>query len=287
MSTSSEAGPGVARRRGGGARRLVIKFGGTSLGSPARIRRAAARVRAHVERGFAVVVVVSATGRTTDRILAWLRAVDPAGPEPREADRALATGETLSAALFTAALAAEGVQGRSLSGGEAGLLAAGPFGDARIAGVVPARLLALLAEEVVPVVAGFQARSEDGETRTLGRGGSDTSAVAIAGALGAACHIVTDVDGVYDRDPRLHGGAIPFRSLTHDALVGLTRAGASVVHPDAAALARDGRIPLRIHHYRAPLSGGGTRVLPDPASPRAGRAAEREAACPAPGGGDQ
>jgi aspartate kinase len=254
------------------ARPLVIKFGGTSLGTPGRIRRAARRVRAHVERGRQVVVVVSATGYTTDRIARWLSAVDRVGrPEPREADRALATGEALSAALFAAALAGEGVPGRSLDGGEAGILAEGGFCGARIARVDPGRLLELLGQEIVPVVTGFQAVRADGEVVTLGRGGSDTSAVAIAVALRAECHIVTDVDGVYDRDPRVHPGAFPFRTLTHAALVGLARAGARVIHGQAAERAAEAGIPLRIHHYRAGLAGGGTYV---PAAQSPGPAVE-------------
>lgn len=245
------------------AETLVLKFGGTSLGSATRLLRAAERVRAHVGAGRRVVAVVSAVGGTTDRIVRRLAAVSAQGqPDAREADRALATGEDLSAALLAAALAGLGVPARSLRGGEAGVRAEGGFCGGRIAAVDPAPLRALLDAGVVPVVSGFQGVREDGETLTLGRGGSDTSAVAIAAALGPVpCHIVTDVDAVYDADPRTDASARPFARLSHRALLGLTQDGARVVHPEAARLALVGGVPLRVYGFRAPLSGrGGTRV---------------------------
>jgi aspartate kinase len=245
---------------------LVLKFGGTSLGSPARVRRAARRVAAHVRRGRRVAVVVSARGAGTDRIVQLLRAVSPGAPvDGREADRALATGEDLSAALLAAALAGLGVPARSLRGGEAGVGAEGGFCGGRIDDVDPFPLRALLAAGTVPVVSGFQAQRDDGETVTLGRGGSDTSAVAIAAALGAECHIVTDVDAVYDRDPRTHADARPIGEIDPVALVVLAEGGATVVHPEAARLARAHRVPLRVYSFRAPLSGrGGTTVREAP-----------------------
>lgn len=239
---------------------LVIKFGGTSLGTPARVFRAAARIRAHARKGRPVVAVVSARGGTTDRILAHLAAV--AGPAAaREADRALATGEDLAAALLAAALEGQGIPARSLRGGEAGVEARGDFGAGSVGRVHDVPLRRLLERGVVPVVSGFQGRRADGETLTLGRGGSDTSAVAIAAALRARCHIVTDVAAVFDRDPRLHPEARPFTEITHGELLELARGGAQVVHPAAAELALRRSVPLRIYHFGAPLSGRpGTRV---------------------------
>lgn len=245
----------------------MLKFGGTSLGSPARVRRAARRVAAHVRRGRRVAVVVSAMGPETDRIVRLLAAVSPCGrPDGREADRALATGEDLSAALLSAALAGLGVPARSLRGGEAGVWAQGGFCGARIDDVDPRTLHALLAAGVVPVVSGFQGIRDDGETVTLGRGGSDTSAVAIAAALRAECHIVTDVDAVYDRDPHTHADARRIGEIDPLALVVLAEGGATVVHAEAARLARAHRVPLRVYSFRAPLSGrGGTTVRVAPA----------------------
>jgi aspartate kinase len=235
---------------------VVVKFGGTSLGTPARIRRAARRVAALVAGGRRVVAVVSAMGHTTDHILETLGALETRrgeGPVGREVDRALATGEDLSAALLATALHALGVPARSLRGGEAGVRADGEFGAARVARVDARKLRVLLTRGVVPVVSGFQGQRADREVATLGRGGSDTSAVAIAAALGpAACHIVTDVDAVYDRDPRRHADARPLRRISHDQLVDLARSGARVVATEAARLARTHGVPLRVLGYDTP-----------------------------------
>lgn len=232
---------------------LVVKFGGTSLGTPARIRRAARRVAALVASGRRVVAVVSAMGHTTDQILETLGALEAgrSASAAREVDRALATGEDLSAALLAAALHTLGVPARSLRGGEAGVRADGAFGAARVARVNARRLRALLSRGVVPVVSGFQGERPDREVATLGRGGSDTSAVAIAAALATPCHIVTDVDAVYDRDPRRHADARPLPRLSHDELLDLARSGAQVVAADAARLAAEHGVPLRVLGYDA------------------------------------
>lgn len=274
------AGRGPARSFAAPGPFLVVKFGGTSLQDAERIRRAARRVAWHVAVGRRVVVVVSALGRTTDHLLSLVagtrgetadrpvRARWP-GRAGREADRALATGEELSAALLSAALDSLGVLARSLRGGEAGVAAAGEFGSGSIVKVRAAPLLALAREGVVPVVAGFQGARVDGETVTLGRGGSDTTAVAVAGALAeelgapVPCDIVTDVDGVYDRDPNEEPDAVALAELTHDELLELARGGAKVVHPEAARLARERGVPLRVYHFDAPddVGGAGTRVV--------------------------
>lgn len=247
-------------------RPIVIKFGGTSLATPARVRLAARRVRAHVRRGRKVTVVVSAAGRSTDGILARAARLGRPGRAPagdgvaRELDRALATGEDRSAALLAMALCSMSVPARSLRGGEARIRADGCFGGGSIVQIDVERLHLLLDGNVVPVVSGFQGERPDGETVTLGRGGSDTSAVALAAAIGASCDIVTDVDAVYDRDPACASDARPFEVLDHAGLVALVEGGAQVVHPAAARLAAEARVPLRVYHYRAPLSGGGTRI---------------------------
>jgi aspartate kinase len=191
-------------------------------------------------------------GDATDRILR-LAGHAGGGAAGRELDRALATGEDLSAALVAAALRQRGIEGVSLRGGEAGIVAAGPHGAGTVARVEPARLLALLARGAVPVVSGFQGVGEGGETVTLGRGGSDTTAIALAGAIGAACHIVTDVDAVYDADPRGCDRATPYATLSHDELVALAASGARVLHLGAALLARDWSVPFRVYGYRAPF----------------------------------
>jgi aspartate kinase len=253
---------------------LVLKFGGTSLGTPARIRRAAERVAALHRAGRDVVAVVSARGHTTDRILKDLGRLgaENAAAARRETDRVLATGEDLSAGLLAATLNGLGIPARSLRGGEAGIRADGDFGTGRIREVDPARLTELLSAGIVPVVSGFQGERSDRETVTLGRGGSDTSAVAIAAALGSApCDIVTDVDAVYDRDPRRDPSARAFAELTHEELLELAVGGAQVVHPEAARLAQRHEVPLRVYAYSAPVSGPSrsTRVVPGRRLPRA------------------
>src|SRR5512140_1740691 len=247
---------------------LVVKFGGTSLGTPARILRAAERVAALHRKGRSVVAVVSARGHTTDRILKDLERLgaENAAAALRETDRVLATGEDLSAGLLAATLNTLGVPARSLRGGEAGVRADGDFGTGRIREVDPSPLTELLSAGIVPVVSGFQGERADHETVTLGRGGSDTSAVAIAAALGSTlCDIVTDVDAVYDRDPRRDPSAKAFVELTHEELLDLAVAGSQVVHPEAARLAQRHEVPLRVYAYSAPVSGPRrmTRVVSD------------------------
>jgi len=255
-------------------RPLVVKFGGTAIGNPARMRRAARRVEALAKQGRAVVVVVSAMGRRTDQILRWAEEAcgAPRGARwTRELDRALATGEELSVGLFAAALCARGVRAVGLRGGEAGVRVEGEFGAGRLREVRPGRITALLAAGQVPVIAGFQGQRADGETVTLERGGSDLSAVSIAAALGPCpCHIVTDVDAVYTRDPRLDPAARRLAELTHLEMVALAEAGAHVVHAGAARLAHAVGVPLRVYSYRAPIGRPAGTLVRTAARPLAG-----------------
>lgn len=235
------------------ARLIVIKFGGTSLATPARMRRAAQRVRAHTLAGQRVIAVVSAVGGTTDRILARLRAVG-ATDGHREYDRALATGEDLAAALLAGALESIGVRARSLRGGEAGISAGGEFGAGTLETLDATSIRALLAQGIVPVVAGFQAVRPDGETVTIGRNGSDATAVFLAGLLRAdACHIVTDVAAVCDSDPRSNPHARSLPQLSFSALRRLTDAGSEVIQREAAVLAERFGTRLHVYHFRAPF----------------------------------
>lgn len=252
---------------------VVLKFGGTSLATARRVRRAAWRVRAHVRAGKRVVVVVSATGNTTDRILARLRVVAPNALQhtAREYDRALATGEDLSAALLAAALGELGVRACSLRGGEAGLHAEGAHAAGQLHTLNAARIRQLLDDDVVPVVTGFQAVRSDGETVTIGRSGSDATAVFLAGNLDAeSCHIITDVDAVCDSDPRQNPHARRLPQLTHDALVRITEAGGEVVQCAAAHFAAQYGTLLYVYHFNAPLrTPAGTAIGALAASRRA------------------
>lgn len=254
---------------------LVLKFGGTSLADTARVQRAAQRIRNQRAGGARVLAVVSAAGDATDVLLDQINALCPdARVGAREADRVLATGEDRSAALLALALAAAGVQARSLRGGEAGIRGRGAHGAGVIAGVDTAVLRDLLARGSVPVVSGFQATGSEGETLTLGRGGSDISAVALGAALGArAVHIITDVDAIYDSDPNLNPEARPYAALDHAGLVRLTGAGAGVVHPRAAQLAAEHALALHVYHHEAALAALGTVVDSTPAAAAAGRCA--------------
>ena len=238
--------------------RMVQKFGGTSLAGPEQLRRAAALVAAAVKDGWQTAVVVSAQGNTTDELIAKAEALAPS-PSPRELDMLLCTGEQASAALLAMELNRQGIPARSLTGWQAGIHTTGPFGSAEIACITPRRLLALLERGVVPVVAGFQGVNEDGALTTLGRGGSDTTAAVLAAALEAdVCRIYTDVDGVYDRDPRLHPDARRFARISYDEMLHLAEAGAQVLHPKCICAASAHHIPLEVRSTFT--DGGGTRI---------------------------
>jgi aspartate kinase len=242
------------------SRLLVLKFGGHALANPARIRIASRRIAAWRRRGVHIVAVASASAGLTDRLLGAAARSGSSAPG-RELDRLLCTGEDRSATLLALALTTLGVPARSLRGGEAGLIASGDFGSGQVHATDTAPVRTLLDQGVVPVVAGFQAARGDGESVTLGRGGSDLTAVVLATALGAAeCHLIKDVNGVHTRDPRHAADATPIHSLSHDQLLLLARAGARVVHAGAAAHARNAALELRVYSYRAPLTEGGTRI---------------------------
>ncbi|WP_206881332.1 aspartate kinase [Alicyclobacillus mali (ex Roth et al. 2021)] len=216
---------------------VVQKYGGTSVGSTERIRAVADRVARTRAEGHDVVVVVSAMGHTTDEL------VDLAGaivdrPDAREMDQLLATGEQVSAALLAMRLISLGVPAKSLTGWQAGIATEPVHGNARVARIDTSALRALLAQGVVPVVTGFQGIA-DGEVTTLGRGGSDTSAVAIAAALGAdLCEIYTDVEGVYTTDPRVVKTAQKLAAISYDEMLELANLGAQVLHPRAVENAK-------------------------------------------------
>ena len=242
------------------SRLLVLKFGGHALANPARVRIAARRIAAWRKRGVRIVAVVSAPAGLTDQLLGAASRCATTPPD-RELDRLLCTGEDRSAALLALGLTTLGVPARSLRGAEAGLIATGDFGSGHVTAVDTSTLRELLDQDIVPVVSGFQAGRSDGEHVTLGRGGSDLTAVVLATALGASeCHLIKDVNGVHTRDPRQATDAKPIASLSHDQLLLLARSGARVVHAGAAAHAKSSALELRVYSYRAPLTAGGTRI---------------------------
>jgi len=238
---------------------VVRKYGGTSLAGPERVRRAAASVAEAHAAGSSLVVVVSAQGDTTDSLLR--QAAELGGvATSRETDQLLATGECASAALMATALLAAGVPAISLTGPQAGIAVTGPAGAGLITGIDTERIRAHLSEGKVVVVAGFQGGNADGDVVTLGRGGSDTTAVALAAALGATtCEIYTDVDGVYSADPRVVSDARVLPEVPADMMVEMAFAGAKVLHPRAAELAAAHDLDLRV---RSSLTDGEGTLVP-------------------------
>jgi aspartate kinase len=217
---------------------LVQKYGGSSVGSVERIAAVVARIARDRAAGRDVVAVVSAMGDTTDDLLALASSVTGGAlPNAREQDALLATGEIQSAALLAMALIARGTDAVSLSGAQAGISADGTYGKGRIAGIEPKRVRAELDAGRVVIVAGFQGVSEGSETTTLGRGGSDTSAVALAAALGAdRCQIFTDVRGVYTADPRAVPAARQLSVVGYEEMLELANQGAQVMQTRAVEL---------------------------------------------------
>jgi aspartate kinase len=223
---------------------VVQKFGGSSVADAGRIARVAVRIKRTVEDGHRVVVVVSAMGDATDELLALAGEVTR-NPSAREIDMLLATGEQVSIALLTMALQAIDLDAVSLTGAQAGITVDGIHTKGKIVGLDTARLHSELERGRVVVVAGFQGVTRDGEITTLGRGGSDTTAVALAAALKAGvCEIFTDVDGVYTADPRLVPEARKLDMISYDEMLELASLGAVVLHPRAVELAKLYGVPL-------------------------------------------
>jgi len=240
--------------------RIVQKYGGSSLSSIEKIQTAAGRISQLARQGAQVVVVVSAQGDTTDELIAKARQLNPRG-SIREMDAYLSAGEQLSASLMAMALGAMGVPSISLCGWQAGLLTDDVFGNARILGLRNDRILQELAKENVVVVAGFQGVTDAGDITTLGRGGSDTTAVALAAFLQAdLCQIFTDVDGIYDRDPRRYPDAQRFAEISYEKMLRLIEGGAQVLHDRSVEMAR--AYNLRIEVLSSLTGAPGTIVGP-------------------------
>jgi len=208
---------------------IVQKFGGTSVGNPERIKNVAARVARYRERGDRLVVVVSAMSGVTDSLIRLAKEIMPL-PSEREMDMLLATGEQTTIALTAMALHALGVPAVSLTGAQAGILTDGVHTKAKIQNITPKQVHAWLDGGHVVIVAGFQGQTPEGQITTLGRGGSDLTAIALAAALRAdLCQIYTDVDGVYTADPRVVPGARKLDEIAYDELLELAGAGAKVM----------------------------------------------------------
>ena len=238
---------------------IVQKYGGSSVAGVEKIQRVAERVAQTRASGKQVVVVVSAMGDTTDELLQLGHKISGGNPHRRELDMLLTAGERISMALLGLALHARGVEAVSFTGSQSGIITDGAHTNARILEVRPVRILQELERGRVVIVAGYQGVSREKEITTLGRGGSDTTAVALAAALDAEVwEICSDVDGVYTADPRIVEGARRLAELSHEEMQELALAGAKVLNAQAVEFARDRGITIHALSTFAP--GPGTKV---------------------------
>ncbi|MDY0914921.1 aspartate kinase [Rathayibacter festucae] len=235
---------------------IVQKFGGSSVADAESIKRVAKRIVATKQAGNDVVVAVSAMGDTTDDLLELAHQVTPI-PAPRELDMLLSSGERISMALLAMAIKSMGYDARSFTGSQAGMITDAQHGAARIVDITPVRLRAALDENAVVIVAGFQGFNRDTkDITTLGRGGSDTTAVALAAGLGAdTCEIYTDVDGVFTADPRVVKKARKLDRISSEEMLELAAAGAKVLHIRAVEFARRHGVTLHVRSSFSPNEG--------------------------------
>ena len=225
---------------------IVQKYGGTSVGSVERIEAVAERVAKHHSDGDQLIIVVSAMSGETNRLLGLARDLT-SNPSPRELDVLVSTGEQVSMALLAMALHKRGIDALSLKGSQVAIRTDSFHSKARIQSIDDRRLRAELDQGRVVVVAGFQGVDENGEVTTLGRGGSDTSAVALAAAVGAdECQIYTDVDGVYTTDPRIVDGAQRLESITFEEMLEMASMGSKVLQLRSVEFAGKYQVPLRV-----------------------------------------
>ena len=227
--------------------RLVVqKYGGTSVGTPKRIRKVARRLLKTQSEGCQVVAVISAMAGATDNLLKLAHQIS-SHPTERELDMLLSTGEHAVAALTAMAVNALGGRAVSLSGAQAGILTDRNYTKARIANISPKQIHELLSDDYIVIVAGFQGQTPEGETTTLGRGGSDLTAIALAGALNAdACQIFTDVDGIFTCDPRIVKGAKKLGEVAYDELLEMAGGGAKVMQSRAVEFAKKFSIEFEV-----------------------------------------
>ncbi len=235
---------------------IVQKFGGSSVADAESIKRVAARIAASKRSGQQVVVVVSAMGDTTDELIDLANQVSPM-PNGRELDMLLTAGERISMALLAMAISNLGLEARSFTGSQAGIITTSTHGRARVIDVTPGRIQEALAEGAIAIVAGFQGVAQDTkDITTLGRGGSDTTAVALAAALDAdVCEIYTDVDGVFSADPRIVPTARKLKSVTYEEMLELAASGAKVLHLRCVEYARRFNLPIHVRSSFSNLEG--------------------------------
>ena len=234
---------------------LVQKFGGTSVANAEKIRRAAKYVIKSVKKGYSVVVVASARGQQTDELIADARQLNPNPPE-RELDQLLSTGEIQTVALFAMALHAAGYDAISFTGGQIKMITDGVHTKARIKSIDARRIHKELDKGRIVLVAGFQGIDKDGNITTLGRGGSDTSAVALAAALKAdECEIYTDVDGVFTTDPRIFKRAVKLDRISYDEMLEMASVGAAVMHSRSIEFGKKYNVKIHVRNSGKDIEG--------------------------------
>lgn len=239
---------------------IIQKFGGSSLADTARITLVASRIAEKVRRGTHVICVVSAMGKTTDHLLSLSREIHDQASK-RELDMLLTTGEQVSASLLSMALQKEKISSKSLNAFQAGIITTEDFSNARITKMESDRLQHWADEYEVIVITGFQGITEEGDLTTLGRGGSDTSAVALAAALQVPCEIYSDVDGIYTIDPRLYPGAKKLDFISYDEILELTSHGAKVLSSRSVEIAK--KYGVRIYCGSTFSDKKGSYVVPE------------------------
>ena len=244
--------------------RVVQKFGGTSVADPEKILRAAKKAARRHAAGDQVVVVVSAMGKQTDTLVHLAQQITDS-PSAREMDMLLSTGEQVSVSLFAMALQSMGHKAVSLTGGQIGIRTDSSHTKARIQSISTDHVSKLLDGGAIVIAAGFQGYDPDGNITTLGRGGSDTTAVALAAVLNAdCCEIYTDVDGIYTTDPRVHPNAARLSTVSHDEMLELASLGAGVMHSRSIEFAKKFGVPIVVRSSFE--DGPGTTIVPSQSS---------------------
>ncbi|WP_349408300.1 aspartate kinase [Pseudalkalibacillus sp. SCS-8] len=237
---------------------IVQKYGGTSVESVERIKNVADRIIETAQQGNEVVVVVSAMGKSTDELIHLAKCISDQ-PSKREMDMLVSTGEQVSMSLLAMALQEKGYDSISLTGWQAGIATESVHGNARVMDIDPKRITAHLATGKIVIVAGFQGLTEEKEIATLGRGGSDTTAVALAARLNAEkCEIYTDVTGVFTTDPRVVKGARKLEAISYDEMLEMANLGAGVLHPRSVEFAKNYDVPLEVRSSIEKVTG--TRI---------------------------
>lgn len=241
-------------------RTLVMKFGGASVATASQFSKIATIILSKAQEYEQIVVVVSAMGNTTDQLIALAKEVHQEPPR-REQDMLISVGERISVALLAMAISAKGGQAISFTGSQSGIITTSDHTEARIVEIRPYRILKQLAQNKIVIVAGFQGMSREGEITTLGRGGSDTTAVALGVALKAEkVEFYKDVPGIFSSDPKKDKDAILLSTLKYDEALRITQQGAKVLHHRCVALALKNKLPLHILPFEACDQAAGTLI---------------------------